>query len=400
MKDLEHIDHLLHEYLDGTLHAGDVQDVDAHLRDCPDCRTRLEELRILLQHLHALPRSITPSHDLWQGIKARLGTTPPEAFPVLDSGTTSEPVGRAARRPVARSWFSRRLSGRAFAVAAVVAMVAMIVLFQWWRSSRSWHVTPLAGSPIVAEQRLERPRTLRIGEWLETDAASRAEIEVGTIGYVEVGPDTRLQLRNVQREDHRMALTRGRIHARIWAPPRLFYVETPSATAIDLGCEYTLEVDSTGGSLLHVLSGYVGVEHGTRESVVPAGWMCRTRRGHLPGTPYADDAPTPLREALFRFDFEGGHPHDLETVLSEARPADALTVWELILRVPRPQQARVYDRLAELVAPPPGVTRAGVLQGDNAMHRAWRKKLGVDVLSWSDAQKAKKKKRREATRAP
>ena len=34
--------------------------------------------------------------------------------------------------------------------------------------------------------------------------------------------------------------------ARIWAPPRLFYVNTPSAVAEDLGCAYTLEVDDLG----------------------------------------------------------------------------------------------------------------------------------------------------------
>lgn len=401
MKDPQHIDHLLHDYLDGALSAAAVPRVEAHLRDCPACRAGLEEIQGLLQRLDALPRSITPPGDLWPGIEARLHTTAPDGLPAAGTGTVGAPMERSARRRAERVRVSRRaVPGRALAVAATLAVLAAVVLLQWRSQARGWHVAPLAGSPLVAEERLERARTLRIGEWLETDAASRAQIEVGTIGYVEVGPDTRLQLRSVQPEDHRMALTRGRIHARIWAPPRLFYVETPSATAIDLGCEYTLEVDSTGGSLLHVLSGYVGMEYGTRESVVPAGWMCRTRRGHLPGTPYAEDAPAALRDALYRFDFEGGRERDLATVLAEARPADALTVWELILRVPRARRPHIYDRLAELVAPPPGVTRTGVLQGDREMHRAWRVTLGVDVMSWSDAQKAKKmKKLKEAARA-
>jgi hypothetical protein len=52
--------------------------------------------------------------------------------------------------------------------------------------------------------------------------------------------------------DHRLALDHGAIEARIWAPPRLFFVETPSARAVDLGCVYTLEVDRAGAGRLSV----------------------------------------------------------------------------------------------------------------------------------------------------
>jgi hypothetical protein len=33
-----------------------------------------------------------------------------------------------------------------------------------------------------------------------------------------------------------MALDHGLIHATIWAPPRSFVVDMPSAAAVDLGC--------------------------------------------------------------------------------------------------------------------------------------------------------------------
>ena len=57
-----------------------------------------------------------------------------------------------------------------------------------------------------------------------------------------------------------MSLSKGAIHARIWAPPKQFFVNTPSATAVDLGCEYTLQVDEDGGGLIRVTLGWVSFE--------------------------------------------------------------------------------------------------------------------------------------------
>ena len=80
-----------------------------------------------------------------------------------------------------------------------------------------------------------------------------------------------MRLLETQPTEHRLELARGKMSARIWAPPRLFFVDTPSAVAADLGCAYTLEVDDQGASLLQVTSGWVALELKDRESMVPAG---------------------------------------------------------------------------------------------------------------------------------
>ena len=62
--------------------------------------------------------------------------------------------------------------------------------------------------------------------------------------------------------------------------PRLFLVDTPATRAIDLGCSYTLTVDVTGDSQLHVTTGKVAlVRKDGGEEVVPAGAVCASRRG-------------------------------------------------------------------------------------------------------------------------
>ncbi|MEP0546096.1 MAG: zf-HC2 domain-containing protein [Rhodothermales bacterium] len=368
-----HVDHLLSDYLDGTLPAVQYNTVEQHLSDCPACRAEFERLHALVTALHALPRSVAPSRDLWNGIEAQIASP----------DRSRRGPDRAAKRGAA-AW--RRLG----VAAVVVALVGLSAL--WWRGSFSrpaWDVTPLVGTPRIGETALTETGALRVGEWLETDAASRARLQVGRIGNVELAPGTRLQLREAEAPAHRLNLAQGRIHARIWAPPRQFFVETPAGLAVDLGCEYTLEVDSSGSSLLHVLSGYVGFSRATREVIVPAGWMVRARPGRIPGTPFSAASSSTLRDALRRFDFEGGGAEALTDVLAEARPADALTLWELLWRAEERERGRVYDRLVTLTPPPPGATREGVLTRDPEVVEAWRQHLGVDVMYWLSYKKKK-----------
>ena len=223
-------------------------------------------------------------------------------------------------------------------------------------------------------------------KWIRTDAASRAEIAVANIGQVEVEPNTRVRLVETRLTEHRLELARGTLHARIWAPPRLFFVNTPSAVAADLGCAYTIDVDDEGRGLLHVTSGWVALQLRDRESMVPAGAACATRPGVGPGTPYFDDASQLFRKALGKLDFEPEDLHwskipALDVILHEARPRDTLTLWHLLERVDGTDRARVYDRLAQLVPPPDGVTREGLMQLNEEMLQAWKDKL---ANTWDD----------------
>src|SRR6266436_5767984 len=162
-----------------------------------------------------------------------------------------------------------------------------------------------------------------------------------------------------------------RFGAAIWAPPGEFVVDTPSATAIDLGCAYTLHVNDDGSGTLRTTLGWVGFHKDGHDSFIPAGAMCATRPVQGPGTPYFEDASEKLRSALHAFDFESLSAADreqaLHTVLAQARRRDAFTLWHLLARVNVDERAQVYDRLASLVTPPANVTREGTLALDRQM---------------------------------
>ncbi len=248
----------------------------------------------------------------------------------------------------------------------------------------AWRVSTLGGDPRVNDRLIGRSATWHVGDRLETDARSVAQIDVGDIGNVEVGPNSHVTLVRARLSQHRVALEHGTIRAIIWAPPGLFVVDTPSAVAVDLGCAYSLEVGTDGAGLLQVEHGWVGFRDNGRESFIPQGALCPTRRGRGPGTPYYEDAPSALVAALLALDFGDARDREpaLTAALRYARSRDALSLWHLLSRTVRDDRGRVFDRLVALAPPPAGVTRDGVLSGDRRMLDAWWDTLGLESASW------------------
>jgi hypothetical protein len=141
-----------------------------------------------------------------------------------------------------------------------------------------------------------------------------------------------------------------------------------------------LEVDKAGNSKLEFLSGFVALERGGRESVVPAGASCLTMKGKGPGTPFSSVATPEFERALRSFDFGGGGSRAVKEMIEHAEYYDILTLWHLLSQVTRADRPTVYDALAKFVSPPPGVTRDGIISLDNEMLERWRS--SVDT-AWS-----------------
>jgi FecR-like protein len=287
-----------------------------------------------------LPRSIEPPEDLWPGIRERIGR---------------RKAGKGGER-----WGRYRLL--VTIPLALAAGVAALLLLRPQRET--WTVQRVAGAPRVNDAPLGGSGTMRVGQALVTDDSSRATIAVGGIGRVDVQPGTRVRLVRAEATDHRLALAYGGIHAKVDAPPRLFFVDTPAGTAVDLGCEYVLETDSSGRGRLYVTGGYVEFAWSGARSVVPIDAYAETRGHSPPGIPYVSDAPAALVAALDSFAFASGGTAAVRAALGAARSEDAISLWHLLSRVDSSERGAVYDRLAILVPPPAGVTRAGALALD------------------------------------
>lgn len=353
-----HVTRQFSAYCHAELSPEESRRVAEHLIGCTRCRLEFEEIKLGVKLAEQLPTMPAPD-SLWAEIETAL---------------QEQPVG-------ADITLRRSLLKPAFAIAAVVALLLIggvfFLRFYLAEARPSWEVARLDGVPRINSTQIGDKGRLAVGQWLETDSNSRAKIDVGKIGEIEIDPNTRIRLLETRPTEHRLELARGRMSARISAPPKIFFVNTPSAVAEDLGCAYTLEVDDQGASLLRVTFGWVSLQLKDRASMVPAGAACATRPGIGPGTPYFEDATEIFRIALAKLDFE---PNDgqlskipaLDIVLHNARPRDAMTLWYLLSRVNENDRARVFDRMAVLLPLPEGVTRAGVLQLDKEMLNRWK----------------------------
>jgi Putative zinc-finger/FecR protein len=368
----KHVKRKLSAYCHGELATAESRRVAEHLIGCHRCRAEFEEIKLGVKLAEQLPEVSAPD-SLWTDLQALL--------------KAQSNRRQAELNGLGSYWFHLTRPRWIAAAAMILFAIGVAALWIYLREARpSWGVARIDGTPRIGSNSINEKGRLAVGQWLETDGVSRAKIEVGNIGQVEIDPNTRVRLVATKPTEHRLELARGRMSALIWAPPKLFFVDTPSAVAADLGCAYTLEVDDHGGSLLRVTLGWVALQLKDRESMVPAGAACATRAGIGPGTPYFEDASEEFRAALSHLDFEGNGTQwsrvpPFELVLQDARPRDTLTLWHLLPRLEGEDRARVYERMAELVPPPDGVTRAGVLALDQQMLDSWKDKLEA---SWSN----------------
>jgi len=280
------------------------------------------------------------------------------------------------------------------AAAAVVLLALGSVAYIAYKSSRpsepqiAWDCSALSGDPQIGSQTIFRENSsanFRVGQTLTTNANSRAAIRQDDLGEIQVEPNSRVRLEQSGANRKRIRLELGTIHAAIWAPPTEFVVDTPSATAVDLGCAYTLQVNPDGSGTLRTTLGWVGFHLNGRDSFIPAGAMCLTRPGTGPGTPYFEDASPYFREAVFAFDSSDSssdaRARQLTIILEQARAKDALTLWHLLSRTDGSERALVYDRLATLVPPPDGVSRDGMLSLNHQMLDRYWDALGLGRIS-------------------
>lgn len=284
------------------------------------------------------------------------------------------------------------------ALAAAAAILLCLAFSHWrlqWKADNPWPVRVLAGQPSISGAPLVREGRLGIGQVLQTDAVSSAEVRVARIGILQVAPNTELELVATRAHGHKIALKHGKISARMWAPPWSLSMVTPSAMAFDLGCAFTLEVASDGSGSLHVSSGWVQLEsEGSRyQTLVPAGAQASTRNGFPPGSPYFDDASPEFKLALQNVNFGRLDPvayqAALRTVLAEARPRDALTLFNLFARSNPDQRGMIFDRAVQLAPPPAGITRKGIISGNILMMDEWWDSLGYRSaktwwVNWKD----------------
>jgi len=228
------------------------------------------------------------------------------------------------------------------------------------------------GGTVRCDDADARAGRLPPGAWLETPATSRVRIDFGAIGKLDVSPGTKLRVLRSTQDEQRLELARGRVHAKIDAPPRLFVIQTRAAVAVDLGCEYELEVDDAGAGKLVVKNGFVALETPPKEvwgpgpmrsTLVPRNAEAAIHPQTGPGLPIWSREPESTKAAARRFDVHPETPEVFETIFAQLGDRDTLTLVHLLDRVDGERRARVLAKLEGIASPKPGV-RDRLVAGD------------------------------------
>jgi hypothetical protein len=243
------------------------------------------------------------------------------------------PLRHGSREPAPPARGPRRVWIRALAVVAAAACIALVV--RWWIPA--------------AEPAATQPGT----------TAAR-EIDLKQYGTVDVHPGAVVEIVRQTDEDIRLRLERGTIEARITlaARPRLFQVETPATTCVDLGCRYTLTVEPDGSTFVHVELGQVAFVDGGRETWIPRDASCRAWPARGSGTPRWDDASPALAAAIESLDRSepGARRAAAQQVIALCNsPRDALPLWHLAHEGEREVAEAAWSALVGLVGAPEGV---------------------------------------------
>lgn len=260
------------------------------------------------------------------------------------------------------------VSGVVLALLAAAALVAISALVA---------VKPgvsTVPAPNVLVKTFEGTVPCNQGSWVSVPRGG--VVDLGALGNVTAEPDAKLQVVSLSPDLKKLRLERGTIHATISgeARPRLFQVETPVTTCVDLGCEYDLTVDDLGHALVTVKKGKVAFTDGRREVFVPRDAVCRaTARGA--GTPVWADSKAPLVEALEAYDAAPPRERVAAARVVAARcvkQEDSLMLWHLLQDEQRDVASVALAQLLALKVAPEGISCEATLRRDPATLEAWR----------------------------
>lgn len=262
------------------------------------------------------------------------------------------------------------------AAAVMLVLAAMWVGYRLhWRADAPWTVAHGA-----------MPRW-HVGT--ELSVASAVSVQVARIGRLDIAPGAQARLLASATGMHRIALESGRMHARIWAPPAWFAVQVGPAEIVDLGCEFTLDVQAHR-STLEVLSGWVAYTAAGREVLVPAGYRVQFRdlEVDFPVRPGADPA---FAAALTQLQVSLRHPsralttqaNIIESLLRHSQNADAFSLLSILTQYPKLARSELFSRLAEqLQMPTDAAHRRAWVAGDvQAIERGWQR-LPAQPKAW------------------
>lgn len=286
-----------------------------------------------------------------------------------------------------------RVRRRYLAIRAIAAVFAVCVIgaagwLPWrlmWADGKPWQIESISGTAN---------ELLNIGQIVETPAAQSMQIRIARIGNMEVMPGSRIQLLETRKGHHRIELLDGRLHARVWAPPGYFGINSGSSETIDLGCEFDMNKTPTGEGSISVTSGWVMHSVNGQETLVPEGFTLAFNAMRS-GIPMPESVSAEVRSAIIQLDLDLSQKKRdtrIEALLaSTATRSDRFALLTLLTRYPALASGPLYPALGgmfDTAAVDPNHRKAWANGSVHAMNAWWEKVPRPPKawwLNWKDA---------------
>ena len=381
------VKYYLNDYTKGFLLDEVRVEIHEHLSFCSNCKNVFDEIITIHSGKGVKKKIIEPRKEVWEGVHKRSEKNHaakkiiPKFFPfVPDKNLETDQLNFNLNFKLAQiednKWFT---------IAGVVSVLALGVIFALMIFDKSpnqfWTAEKISGYPVIESHILTDRGIIKIGEKLITDSESRARLKIGTIGEIDVEPQSEVKIIETKTSEYRLVLSKGRLSVRTWSAPKFFSIKTPTALVKDLGCIYYLSVDEKSSTKLHVKSGWLLMEDKDKKSLIPTGASCYSEISTGLGTPFLNDASNMFKESLYRLDFENGDKAELEIILSESRQKDLITLIHMLKRGDQESRGKIYDRIFQLFKIPQRITRDGIVKGNKDMlGRLWTE-LGLGSIS-------------------
>lgn len=295
--------------------------------------------------------------------------------------TAGWPVKSAATKPASSLTLRRRMRVPMAIAATILLAVGAASAWQvhrlQWPENRPWAITATSGEVRIDGTPLAADATLAPGALLRTGADGAVHVDVARIGRFVLGPQAQVRLDATRSGRHRLQWQGGRLWARVWAPPGQFGVGIAGVQALDLGCEFVVDGEAGGDASLTVRSGWVQIDAGADEVLVPEGATVALPHGAAPGTPHAIDAHADLIAALRTIDATAGDIDPdgdaVRALLATVRSQDAITLLSLLQRHPTLARGPMFDATQALLPDAAMVSREAVLtRTPNALEPWWQ----------------------------
>lgn len=274
--DPQEFDRLLAALCDAKLGPSEMVRLNQLLRCSPEWRERY----ILYMSLHAtLHNTMGGGRTAGADDGVETGRSPQIRLKLKGERGRREAIGRLRRVGLAAS--AMLLLAAMGAIAGWLWAVGRVGLEAATRGPIVARASRSAGVRFAVDGLSVGPdRPMRAGEYRLMEGIVQVTFRRGAEVLIMAPADFTLS-------QDRLLLRRGKLTARVPAPAKGFTVETPSATLIDLGTEFGVDVDPAANAEVHVFRGEVIVQPRSQTDVRPVrltAW-CATRVDGVSATP-------------------------------------------------------------------------------------------------------------------